>query len=161
MTRRAAAAARGFVMEDFFHMIDDDFESVFRMMIEQFMEAFGGIPEGNMTLRSWNGSIVNESLDKQVEPKSDEPLVETIDLGESVLILIEGQNDLESPSVEVSGLTIVVQTGLERADINVEVGFQIDVEKSNVSHRNGVIEITAVKADSEGTVKNDGFLKIE
>lgn len=142
-------------------MIDDDFESVFRMMIEQFMEAFGGIPEGNMTLRSWNGSIVNESLDKQVEPKSDEPLVETIDLGESVLILIEGQNDLESPSVEVSGLTIVVQTGLERADINVEVGFQIDVEKSNVSHRNGVIEITAVKADSEGTVKNDGFLKIE
>ena len=161
MTRRAVATARGFVMEDFFRMIDDDFESVFRRMIEQFMEAFGGIPEGDMTFRSWNGSIVNEPLDKHVEPKSDEPLVEKIDLGDSVLILIEGQNDFENPSVKVSGSTVVVQVGPERKMINVEVGFPIDLEKSNVSHRNGVIEISAIKNDSEGAASNDGFLKIE
>ena len=142
-------------------MIDDDFESVFRRMIEQFMEAFGGIPEGNMTLRSWNGSIVNEPLDRKVEHKSDEPLVEKIDLGDSVLILIEGQNTFENPSVKVSGSTIVVQVGPESKEIPVELGFPIDLEKSNVSHRNGVIEISAVKRDSEDTTRNDGFLKIE
>ena len=142
-------------------MIDDDFESVFRRMIEQFMEAFGGIPEGNMTLRSWNGSIVNEPLDRKVEHKSDEPLVEKIDLGDSVLILIEGQNTFENPSVKVSGSTIVVQVGPESKEIPVELGFPIDLEKSNVSHRNGVIEISVVKRDSEDTTRNDGFLKIE
>ena len=161
MTRRAVATARGFVMEEFFHMIDDDFETVFRKMMEQFMEAFGGMPEGSMTFRSWNGSIVNEPLDEKVEPTSDEPFVETIDLGDSVLILIEGQNNFEKPSVKVAGSTIVVQSGSESTEINIEVGFPIDLEKSNVSHRNGVIEISAVKNDSEDTGENDGFLKIE
>ncbi|MHA1963807.1 MAG: hypothetical protein ACW97G_04410 [Candidatus Thorarchaeota archaeon] len=161
MTRRAAVAARGFVMEEFFQMIDDDFESVFRRMIEHFMEAFGGMPEGNMTIRSWNGSMVNEPLDRQVEPMREEPLVEKIDLGESVLILIEWQTESETPSVKVSGSTIVVQLGPERKEISVDVGFQIDLEKSNVSHRNGVIEISAVKTESDSTSSNDGFLKIE
>ena len=161
MTRRAVATARGFVMEEFFQMIDDDFETVFRKMMEQFMEAFGGMPEGSMTFRSWNGSIVNEPLDEKVEPTSDEPLVEKIDLGDSVLILIEGQNNFEKPSVKVAGSTIVVQSGSESTEINIEVGFPIDLEKSNVSHRNGVIEISAVKNDSEDTGENDGFLKIE
>jgi len=142
-------------------MIDDDFESVFREMIEHFMKSFGALPEGNMRLRSWNGSIVNEPLDEQVESMSDEPLVEKIDLGDSVLILIQGQNDIENPFVKVSGSTVVVQLGPERKEINVEVGFQIDLEKSNVSHRNGVIEITVVKSGSEDIGKNDGFLKIE
>ena len=161
MTRRAAAAARGFVMEEFFHMIDDDFETVFRKMIEQFMEAFGGMPEGRMTFRSWNGSMVNEPLDSQVGPMMNEPIVEMIDLGESVLILIEDSNDSENPSVKATGSTIVVQRGTDRKDMNVDVGFQIELEKSNVSHRNGVIEISAVKTESEDTGGNDGFLKIE
>jgi hypothetical protein len=142
-------------------MIDDDFESVFRKMIEQLMESFGGIPEGNMRFRSWNGSIVNEPLDRQVELKSDDPIVEKIDLGDSVLILIQGQNDIENPSVKVSGSTVIVQLGPERKEINIEVGFPIDLEKSNVSHRNGVMEISVVNSDSEDTSKNDGFLKIE
>ena len=142
-------------------MIDDDFESVFRRMIEQFMEAFGGIPEGNMTIRSWNGSMVNEPLDSQVEPKVNEPQVEKIDLGDSTLILIEGPNDSLNPSVKVTGSSIVVQIDPESKEIKIDVGFQIDLEKSNVSHRNGVIEISVVKIESEGSSGNDGFLKIE
>lgn len=142
-------------------MIDDDFESVFRRMIEQFMEAFGGIPDGNMTIRSWNGSMVNEPLDTQVEPKVNEPQVEKIDLGDSTLILIEGQNDSVNPSVKVTGSSIVVQLDPESREIKIDVGFQIDLEKSNVSHRNGVIEISVVKIESEDTSGNDGFLKIE
>ena len=142
-------------------MIDDDFESVFRKMIEQFMEAFGGMPEGNMTIRSWNGSIVNEPLDAQIESDRIEPLVEKIDLGDSVLILIEGPTDTETPIVKVSGSSIIVQFGAESKEINVDVGFQIDFEKSNVSHRNGVLEITAVKTEDGRKNSSDGFLKIE
>jgi hypothetical protein len=142
-------------------MIDDDFETVFRKMIEQFMEAFGGMPEGSMNIRSWNGSVVNGPLDTQIEPKNDEPLVEKIDLGDSVLILIEWQNEKENPTVKVAGSSIDVQLGPEGKEITVNVGFQIDLEKSNVSHRNGVIEISAVKAESEDVSNSDGFLKIE
>jgi HSP20 family molecular chaperone IbpA len=148
-------------MEEFFQMIDDEFESVFRRMIEQFMEAFGGMPEGSMTFRSWNGSMVNEPLDRHVEPMIEEPLVEKIDLGDSFLILIEWQTDSETPTMKVSGSTIVVNLGAERNEINVDVGFQIDLEKSNVSHRNGVIEISVVKSESEDTSSDDGFLRIE
>ena len=142
-------------------MIDDDFETVFRKMIEQFMEAFGGMPEGSMTIRSWDGSIVNEPLEQRIEPNRDEPVVEKIDLEDSVLILIEVPNDTEDPSVKVVGTNVVVQLGPERKELAVDAGFQIDLEKSNVSHRNGVIEITAVKAESEDSHGSDGFLKIE
>ena len=142
-------------------MIDDDFETVFRKMVEQFMEAFGATPGGSMTFRSWNGSMFNEPLDEQVESNSSEPTVEKIDLGDSVLVLIEGPIDSDNPSVKVSGSTIVVQLGPDKKDISIDVGFQIDLEKSNVSHRNGVIEISAVKTQSEDTSGNDGFLKIE
>ena len=142
-------------------MIDDDFESVFRKIIEQFMEAFGGIPEGSMEIKSWNGSMVNEPLDSQIEPKNDEPIVEKIDLGDSVLILIEWQNEHETPTVRVSGSIVTIQLSPERKEINVDVGFLIDQEKSNVSHRNGVLEISLAKTEGENTGANDGFLKIE
>jgi hypothetical protein len=142
-------------------MIDDDFESVFRKMIEQFMEAFGGMPEGNMRIRSWNGSMVNESLDTQIEPMSDEPIVEKIDLGDSMLILIEWLNDYETPTVRVSGSIVTIQLSPERNEINVDVEFHVDLEKSNVSHRNGVLEISVAKLEGEVTDANDGFLKIE
>ncbi|MFW9788703.1 MAG: hypothetical protein ACFFE2_06635 [Candidatus Thorarchaeota archaeon] len=152
-------SARGFVMEVIFQMIDDDFESVFRKMIEQFMEAFGG--EGNFTIRSWNDSLVNGPLETRVTPKSDEPLVEKIDLGNSVLIVVEWQDEIEVPAVKVSGSSIKVQYGTEAKELIIEVGFKIDLSKSNVSHRNGVTEITAVKIESENSGSSDGYLKIE
>ena len=77
------------------------------------------------------------------------------------MILIEDLEDSQNPSVKVTGSTIVVQTSPERKEISVDVGFQIDLEKSNVSHRNGVIEISAIKTESEDISGNDGFLKIE
>ena len=73
-------------------MIDDDFESVFRKMIEQVREAFESMPEGSGSYRSWSGSFVNEPLEKNIERKN-EPFVEKIDLGDSVLFIIEGQFD--------------------------------------------------------------------
>ena len=142
-------------------MIDDDFESVFRKMIEQFMEAFGGMPEGNLRIRSWNGSTVNDPLDTQIESMTDEPLVEKIDFGDNALILVEWQNESESPTVRVSGSTVVIQLGPERKEISVDVGFQVNQEKSNVSHRNGVLEISVTKTEVEDASGNDGFLRIE
>ncbi|MFW9833479.1 MAG: hypothetical protein ACFFEK_05765 [Candidatus Thorarchaeota archaeon] len=140
-------------------MIDDDFESVFRKMMEQFMDAFGGMPEGGMTIKSWNGSIVNEPFDGKIE-SNDEPEVEQIDLGDSVLVLIESRNPIETPKVRVSGSEIFVQLHPEKEEINLDVGFKIDIEKSDVSYRNGVLEISAVKIESENNVSNDGYLRI-
>jgi hypothetical protein len=39
----------------------------------------------------------------------------------------------------------------------MDAGFPVDLEKSRVSYRNGVMEITAIKAESE----SEGYLMIE
>ncbi len=141
-------------------MIEDDFESVLRKMLEQFMEAFDTFSEGNGTIKSWTGSFVNEPLESTIEPMNNEPNVEKIDLGDSILFLIQGHFDSAvEPRVKVEGQNIIVTFGSETKDIQVESGFPIDLEKSNVSYRNGVIEITAVKAENYN--ESEGYLKIE
>ncbi|MFW9974856.1 MAG: hypothetical protein ACFFDQ_06310 [Candidatus Thorarchaeota archaeon] len=141
-------------------MIDDDVESEFKRMIEQFMKAFG-IPEGSMTIRSWNGSNVYQSPETEIQPVNEEPNVEKIDLGESTLILIDGLHDTDTPTVKVSGSKIIVQISPDRKEIDIEVGFQIDLKKSIVTNRNGVLEISAIKAENIKIKENSGFLKIE
>ncbi len=141
-------------------MIDDDFESVVRRMLEQFMETFDAFPEGNVTIRSWTGSFGNEPLEPEIEPKSDEPIVEKIDLGDSVIFLIQGHFDPSvEPKVKVDGENITVKLGHETQDINLEPGFPIDLEKSNISYRNGVLEIVAIRAENHD--ESDGYLKIK
>ena len=139
-------------------MIDDDFESVFRRMMEQFREAFGSLPESSGTFRTWSGSFVNEPLDQNVEQSNDEPHVEKIDLGDSILFIIQGYFESE-PEVNVEGEKITVKLGIGIPHVGLEPGFPIDLEKSNASYRNGVIEINVVKADSHQ--ESDGYLKIE
>ncbi|MGY5864786.1 MAG: hypothetical protein RTV41_09290 [Candidatus Thorarchaeota archaeon] len=139
-------------------MIDDDFESVFRKMMEQFREAFGSLPEGSGTFRSWSGSFVNEPFEQNIEQHEDEQQVEKIDLGDSVLFLIQGHFDSE-PEVKVEGDQITVKLGIGIPFIGLEPGFPVDLEKSNASYRNGVIEINVVKAESHQ--ESDGYLKIE
>jgi hypothetical protein len=142
-------------------MIDDDFESVFRKMIEHFMETFGEMPEGNMNVRVWNDSIVNEPIDAQIEHDDDSPIVEKIDLEEGALILIEWRDDVNSPSVRVSDSTIFAQASPDKKEISVDVGFLIDTDRSKVSHRNGITEISVAKTDRVVKGKTDGFLNIE
>ena len=141
-------------------MIDDDFESVVRRMLEQFMETFGTFPEGDVTIRSWTGSFSSEPHEPEIEPKNDEPIVEKIDLGDSVIFLIQGHFDTSAePVVKVDGENITVKFGLGTQDINIQPGFPIDLEKSNISYRNGVLEIVAIRAENHD--ESDGYLKIK
>jgi hypothetical protein len=141
-------------------MIDDDFESVFRKVLERFSEAFESLPEGSGVIRSWSGSFVNEPLEQNIEQHSDEPQIEKIDLGDSVLFLIQGHFDSTyEPEVKVEGEKITVKSGPEMQDIHLNLEFMVDREKSTVSYRNGVIEITVVKTESLDAT--EGYLRIE
>ena len=141
-------------------MIDDDIESVVRKMIEQFTETFGTFPEGNVTIRSWTGSFVNEPLESEIKPKGDEPIVEKIDLGDSVIFLIQGHFDTSvEPVVKVDGENITVKLDNETQSMNLEPGFLIDLEKSNISNRNGVIEIVVFRAENQE--ESRGYLKLD
>ncbi|MFW9926024.1 MAG: hypothetical protein ACFFDM_04570 [Candidatus Thorarchaeota archaeon] len=139
-------------------MIDDDFESVFREMMEQFMKAFGSFPEGNGIFRSWSGSFITEPFDSEIEPRKNEPNVEKIELGDSVIFLIQGHFDFD-PTVKVDGKKITVKTGSEYEDVVLETDFLVDIKRSKMSYRNGVIEITAMKTESLS--ESEGYLKIE
>ncbi len=142
-------------------MIDDDFESVFRKMIEQFMDAFGSMSEGSVRIKSWNGSNVNDLYETQIDPQNDEPVVEKIDFDDSTLILVEERNETEVPQIKISGSRITLRYDQKGHEFDVEVGFHIDLEKSKATQRNGVLEITAVKSNDDGVSANDGYLRIE
>ena len=142
-------------------MIDDDFESVFRRMIEQFMDAFSSMSEGSMRIKSWNGSNVNDLFETQIDPQNDEPVVEKIDFDDSSLILVEERNETEVPQIKLSGSRITLRYDQQGHEFDVEVGFHIDLEKSKATQRNGVLEITAVKSIDDGVSTNDGYLRIE
>ncbi|MFX1484637.1 MAG: hypothetical protein ACFFCP_15775 [Promethearchaeota archaeon] len=140
-------------------MIDDDFETVFRKMMESFMETFGAFPDGKGTIRSWTGSFDLETpLDTDVSSESGEPIVEKIDLGDSILFLIQGHFDSD-PEVRVNGQKITVKLAPETQDIALETGIPVDLKRSSVSNRNGVLEINAVKAENKEV--SEGYLKIE
>ena len=59
----------------------------------------------------------------------------------------------------MDGESITVKLGHEMHDINLEIGFPIDLEKSNISYRNGVLEIVAFRAENHD--ESDGYLKIK
>jgi hypothetical protein len=61
--------------------------------------------------------------------------------------------------VKVNGENITVKLDNETQSMNLEPGFLIDLEKSNISNRNGVIEIVVFRAENQE--ENRGYLKLD
>jgi hypothetical protein len=61
--------------------------------------------------------------------------------------------------VKVDGENITVKLDNETQSMNLEPGFLIDLEKSNISNRNGVIEIVVFRAENQE--ESRGYLKLD
>jgi hypothetical protein len=59
----------------------------------------------------------------------------------------------------VDGENITVKLDNETQSMNLEPGFLIDLEKSNISNRNGVIEIVVFRAENQE--ESRGYLKLD
>ena len=141
-------------------MIDDDFNDMVRRMLEQF---FGGSinsgPGGRAEFGFSTEGFRRNELGFNAEQKAANPSVEKIDLGDRFLVIIEGYAESASPEVKVRGREIVVGPD----DIKIELPYAIDLEKSSISFRNGIIEMVMIKSDhhENSSDMNEGILKTE
>jgi HSP20 family molecular chaperone IbpA len=142
-------------------MIDDDFESVVRRMFESIFGSIGTFQEGSGFFNYFSDSAVKES-DRLSELTDEKELdMERIDLEDQVLFLVTMDFDDSESSARVAENTLIVAYGPENKEIRADLDFDVDIEKSHVSKRNGVVEISLKKAKKDGSGLKNGYLKID
>lgn len=141
-------------------MIDDDFESVFRRMFEHLMKSMGPISDGEGTISYWSGSTIGNPDVGGMSPPSDELHAEVIDLEDRVLFLVEMENESTLVDVKVEERTLLVNDQIEGNEVVFDLDYDVDIDNSRVSLRNGILEIELKKAVSNDGPK-EGYLKIE
>ncbi|MFW9800272.1 MAG: hypothetical protein ACFFD9_07545 [Candidatus Thorarchaeota archaeon] len=137
-------------------MIDDDeFQKIFRRMIEQFFGTFGMPNGGNGTGGFWDDSTEGtEGI--EIDLNKQGPHVERFDLDDRVILVIDACSLDQEPTVRVSGNRATVTFGSDGTGMEYETEFKIDPEKSVVSCRNGVAEVKLEKAE-----EGDSFDEVE
>jgi HSP20 family molecular chaperone IbpA len=141
-------------------MIDDDFESVFRKMIEHFMGSMG-FPDGEVEIKTWSGAFPTESTEIDLSPRMDEPEVETIDLGDSYMIIADMKGLDAEPEVHVQGRDVELSYLRDHDPLVSQVPFDIDLGQSGSSFQNGVLEVVLAKASPDYDGDREGYLQIE
>ena len=122
-------------------------------MFERFFKATLG-PNSNAAgifQYGFQPSKVEEETDIDLA-KGNDILLEKIDLGDSLLLIMEGYSNAEDIIVEVLEKTVVVDNGSDKE--YVDIPYLVDVEKSGYSFRNGILEIRLEKIDSENNTKS-------
>lgn len=142
--------------------IDDDFNKMVRHMFERFFkDAFGSDSDTAGIMQfGFQPSKVKEETDIDMT-RENKILVEKIDLGDSLLVVLEGYSGFDGITVEVIEKTIVVDNGMDKEF--VEIPFLVNIEKSGYSFRNGIVEIRLKKIDDEkiAVTKSTGMLQID
>jgi len=143
-------------------MIDDEFETVFRRLFESLMNSMGQMPGGETTIRYWTSSGLTNPGIQGIPGNAvvDEPQAEIIDLDDKVLYLIEVGSEDELIDVRVENRTLKVFNQVEGNEIEFDLEFDVDIEESRSSCRNGILEIELKKAkngkhSTEGYLRND------
>ncbi|MFQ5834253.1 MAG: hypothetical protein ACE5H4_16230 [Candidatus Thorarchaeota archaeon] len=128
-------------------MIDDDeFQKIFRKMMEQFFGTFGMPNGGNRGGGFWDKSTEG-SEGREIDLTKQGPHVERFDLDDKVILVIDGCSINLEPTVKVSGNRATVTFGSSAIGLEYETPFKIDADKSAVSCRNGVAEVKLEKAE--------------
>lgn len=141
-------------------MIDDEFESVFRKLFESLMNSMGQIPEGTTTVQYWtNSKFGGQGMANNIEEVSKEIQAEVIDLEDRVLFLVEIGSEDDLIDVKVEGRTLKVFDQVEGNETDFELDFDVDIENSRTSCRNGILEIELKKTDDTDG-HNEGYLEI-
>ncbi|MHA1577580.1 MAG: Hsp20/alpha crystallin family protein [Candidatus Thorarchaeota archaeon] len=142
-------------------MIDDEFESVFRKLFESLMNSMGQIPEGKTTVHYWtNSKFGGQGMANNIEEVSKEIQADVIDLEDRVLFLVEIGTEDDLIDVKVEGRTLKVFDQVEGNETDFKLDFDVDIENSRTSCRNGILEIELKKTDDTDG-HNEGYLEID
>jgi len=142
-----------------FEMIDDEFETVFRRLFESLMNSMGSIQDGETTVQYWSNSRLGPGM-ASIPEVNENMQAEVIDLDDRVLFLVEVGHEDELIDVKVEGRALKVFNQVEGHETAFDLDFDVDIENSRTSCRNGILEIELKKTnDTDG--QNEGYLKID
>jgi len=143
-------------------LIDDEFESVFRKILENLMGAMGGMSDGNTTVRYWTNSNFGFPTPIEETPGNDEqPDAEIIELDDKVLVILAHESAGFVPSVRIEGKRLIVTNEIEDKENILDLDFFVDVNNSKASYRNGILEIELKRANDGSEVVTDGNITFE
>ena len=144
-------------------MIEDDFDKIVRRMFESFFSRSGGLSEeGSTTMGFHFESTVTPSIGTDLGIAKGEPNVEKIDLGDTYMIVVEDASASQVPMIKVEGRELTVEFGPgQEEQLKLELPYAVDVDKSSFSHRNGITEISLLRAKDEGSSSdtNERYLR--
>lgn len=122
------------------------------------MGSLGALPEGSTSYSYFTGSMINEN-DNQFQ-KEKELDVERFDLDDEVLFVVNLRHEDSEYSVKVHARRMTIASSTDGKDINIDLDFDVDIEHSSVSTRNGVMEISLKIAAKGSLGAREGYLKV-
>ncbi len=144
-------------------MIEDDFDKIVRRMFESFFSRSGALSEeGSITIRSNLGKISAPSIGMNFGSTETAPNVEKVDLGDTCVFVVETASTCQAPMIKAEGRELIVEFGTEQGEqVKLELPYAVDVDKSSFSHRNGIIEISLLRAVDDGSSSdtNERYLR--
>ncbi|MHA1927422.1 MAG: hypothetical protein ACTSV2_02460 [Candidatus Thorarchaeota archaeon] len=140
-------------------MIDDDFDKMIRRMFEQLFQTTGMFgPIRNNQIR-----IQNPRNERAVRDDTNAPRVETIELEDRLIVMIDNLQGITIPIATITGRELSVALAESQEDILIELPFAVDIDKSSILSHNGIVEINLIKSTdienssdmAERTLKNE------
>ncbi len=122
------------------------------------MGSLGALPEGSTSYSYFTGSMLNENDNDFKQEK--EPDVERIDLEDEVLFLVNIGYDDSNYSVKVNARSLTIVFDADEKNIEIGLDFDVDIENSSVSTRNGIMEISLKIASKGSSGEREGYLRI-
>ena len=112
-------------------------------MFEQFFQNTGMFDQ----IRS-NQIRIADTQNTQIPNESNStPQIEKIDLGDTLLVMIDNLPDDASPTGRIVGRELRVILDDYSNEIPINLPFAIDGDKSSLYFQNGIVEITLVKSN--------------
>ncbi|MFX1368842.1 MAG: hypothetical protein ACFFAY_09610, partial [Promethearchaeota archaeon] len=143
-------------------MIDDDtFEKFFHKLMKDFFEKFGTDPSARI-FEYPDSDIPDDFPVEGILHDENEgyPRVERFDFDDYVLLVVQSTTDDSLAEARARGHFLILDFGKGKERI-LEMPFGIDTERSGVSCRNGVLEITIKKSKTEDYSEVESVLKNE
>jgi len=122
------------------------------------MGSLGAIPEGSTSYSYFTGSMISENDNDFQQEK--EPDIERFDLDDGVLFVVNIGHEDSGYSVKVDAHTMTIASNADSKNITVDLDFDVDIEHSSVSTRNGVMEISLKIATKDSSGAREGYLRV-
>ena len=136
-------------------MIDDDFDKIVRNMFEQF---FGKALRLNPEENGIHIEIDRSGMIFPEQTNQSEAYVDTMEYDDHLLVLVETSDHIEDPEAYISNNVLRLRINPESTrTIDVGLPAAIDLQESEMSYNNGVIEMKLVKTEG---VQKEGTLTV-